>query len=181
MPHQLRLEKLTLGDVPRVDDDGTGLTSLHEIRSHDFAALSAGSLAGGLIYGARTWPGKAHARLTAQMLVLGGMFALLSTAGTELTLAALLVATGLLFAPTAVLGSTLLDTVAPKGTVTEAFAAMVMGIVAGNALGNAIGGTLIDATSYETSTLIAGAIAAAGSALALARRSTLSAREPQPL
>jgi hypothetical protein len=138
------------------------------------AALSAGSLAGGLAYGARVWPGTPTARLAALMLALGAAFALLSLAGTAVVLAALLLATGVLFAPTTVVGSTLLDTVAPAGTVTEAFAAMVMGIVAGTAVGNALGGSLVE-SSYDAAVLAAGAIAAAGAALALARRRTLAA------
>jgi MFS family permease len=144
------------------------------------AALSAGSLAGGLLYGARTWPGTPNTRLTTLMLILGGMFALLATAGSQLVLAALLVAAGLLFAPTTVVGSTLLDTVAPQGTVTEAFAAMVMGIVAGTALGNALGGTLVESSSYGATVLIAGAVAVVGSGLALSRRRTLSGSRATP-
>ena len=50
---------------------------------------------------------------------------------------------------------------------------MVMGIVAGTAAGNAVGGTIVESASYETAVLAAGAIAAAGAALALARRRTL--------
>jgi MFS family permease len=136
------------------------------------AALSAGSLVGGLVYGARTWPGTLPARLAALLLGIGAAFALLAVADAQLVLAALLVGCGLLFAPATVVGSTLLDTVAPPGTVTEAFAAMVMGIVAGTAVGNAAGGTLAEA-SFETAVLAAGAVAAAGAALALARRRTL--------
>lgn len=138
------------------------------------AALSAGSLAGGLVYGARAWPGTPPARLAALMLGLGLAFALLTVAGTQVALAALLACCGLLVAPTTVVGSTLLDHVAPAGTVTEAFAAMVMGIVAGTALGNAVGGALVESASFETSVLVAGAVAATGAALALARRRTLA-------
>jgi predicted MFS family arabinose efflux permease len=139
------------------------------------AALSAGSLVGGVVYGARTWRGAPPTRLTLLMLVLGGAFALLSIAKSALVLAVLLVLCGALFAPTTVVGSTLLDTVAPAGTVTEGFAAMVMGIVAGTALGNAVGGALVESSSYATSVLIAGAVAASGSLVALARRRTLLA------
>ena len=57
--------------------------------------------------------------------------------------------------------------------MTEAFAAMVMGIVAGTAVGNALGGALVESSSYEAAVLVAGATAVAGSALALARRRTL--------
>ena len=81
------------------------------------AALSAGSLMGGLVYGARSWPGSAARRLVLLLVGLGAAFALLAVAGSEAALAALLVLSGLLLAPTTVIGSTLLDTVAPSGTV----------------------------------------------------------------
>jgi MFS family permease len=138
------------------------------------AMLSAGSLAGGFVYGARAWPGSPPTRLAALLAALAAAFALLSVAGSEVVLALLLVACGLLFAPTTVVGSTLLDSVAPAGTVTEAFAAMVMGIVAGMAIGNALGGALVDATSFVTAVLTGAAVAMAGAVCALARRHTLA-------
>ena len=76
--------------------------------------------------------------------LLGGGFALLATAGSPLVLAALLALAGLVLAPSTVVGSTLLDHVAPPGTTTESFAVLVMGIVAGSAAGNALGGALVD-------------------------------------
>jgi MFS family permease len=138
------------------------------------AALSAGSLAGGLIYGARTWPGSLARRLPVLLCGLGGTFALLAVADTYVVLSALLVVCGLLLAPSTVVGSTLLDSVAPAGTVTEAFAAMVMGIVAGTAVGNAVGGSLVESASFEVAVLVAGGTAVAGAALAVVRRRTLA-------
>jgi MFS family permease len=137
------------------------------------AALSAGSLMGGLVYGARPWPGSAARRLALLLIGLGAAFALLAVAGSEGALAALLVLSGLLLAPTTVIGSTLLDTVAPSGTVTEAFTVMVMAIVVGTALGNAAGGSIVESASYDAAVLWAGAAAGAGAALTLARRRTL--------
>jgi MFS family permease len=139
------------------------------------AALSAGSLVGGLVYGARSWPGAPPRRLAALMLGLGAGFALLAVAGTQVALAALLVLSGLLLAPTTVVGSTLLDSVAPSGTVTEAFTVMVMAIVVGTAVGNAVGGEVVESASYETAVLWAGVAAVAGAALTLVRRRTLAA------
>jgi MFS family permease len=139
------------------------------------AALSAGSLVGGLVYGARSWPGSAPRRLAALLLGLGGAFALLAVAGSEVALAALLALSGLLLAPTTVIGSTLLDSVAPPGTVTEAFTVMVMAIVIGTAAGNAMGGSIVESGSYEKAVLLAGAVAVAGAAFTLARRRTLVA------
>jgi MFS family permease len=136
--------------------------------------LSLGSLAGGLVYGARSWPGETRRRLPVLMLLLGVALALLAAASSPVVLAVLLVGAGLLLAPTSVVGSTLLDTAAPRGTVTEAFAVMVMGIVAGTALGNTVGGAIVEDASYEAGALAAGAIAALGAALALARGRTLA-------
>ena len=82
-------------------------------------------------------------------------------------LAALLVVVGLLLAPTTVVGSALLDRVAPRGTATEAFAVMVMGIVAGTALGNALGGALVEGAGFEAAVLAAGGVAAGGALVAL--------------
>ena len=138
------------------------------------ALLSAGSLAGGLVYGARSWPGSPVRRLPLLMLALGAGFALLAAAGSPPVLAVLLVACGLLLAPTTVVASTLLDTAAPPGTVTEAFAVMVMGIVAGTAIGNALGGAIVEGSSYEAGALTAGAIGLLGAAVAVTRRRTLA-------
>jgi MFS family permease len=139
------------------------------------AALSAGSLVGGLIYGARSWPGSPATRLAVLLLGLGGGFALLAAADASLVLGVLLLLTGMLLAPTTVVGSTLLDTAAPPGTATEAFTVMVMGIVAGSALGNAVGGAVVEAASYETAALCAALFAGSGAVLAVARRRTIAA------
>ena len=138
------------------------------------AALSAGSLIGGFVYGARSWPGALARRLCFVLLALGGGIAALALAGSLPALAALLALSGLLVAPTASIASTLLDTVAPAGTVTEAFAAMVMGVVAGTAAGNALGGTLVESASYQTAVLVGGALAVTGSVVVVARRRTLA-------
>lgn len=140
------------------------------------AALSAGSLVGGLVYGARSWPGRAAIRLAILLAALAGGCALLATPDSSAVLALILVAVGLFVAPTAIVGSALLDDVAPPGTVTEAFTAMIMAIVAGNAAGNALGGAIVDGPGYETAALTAAAFAAGGAALAYARRSTLGTR-----
>ena len=131
------------------------------------AALSAGSLIGGIVYGARTWPGSPRQQLVALMAGLGGAYCLLAPAGAPLVLAALLAVAGLLLAPATVVGSTLLDSVAPPGTATEAFTVMVMGIVAGTAIGNALGGQLVDGPGFEAAVLAAGALAGTGALVAL--------------
>ena len=92
-------------------------------------------------------------------------------------LAALLLASGLLLAPTSVVGSTLLDVVVPRGSVTEAFTVMIMGIVAGTAAGNALGGAVVEEGSHVAAALTAGAIPMAGAAFVVVRRGTLGERQ----
>ena len=138
------------------------------------AALSAGSLVGGLFYGARSWPGSPPGRLVVLLLGLGAGFALLAVAQTGPAVAVLAVLSGLLVAPTTVVASTLLDTAAPPGTVTEAFTVMVMAIVAGSAVGNAVGGAVVEGWSYEAAALVAGAVAVLGAVGAWVRRRTLA-------
>jgi len=139
------------------------------------ACLSLGSLIGGVVYGARNWPGTLPPRLAGVMLGLGTGYALLALPSDYLPLAVLLVIAGTLLAPASVICSTLLDDVAPSGTVTEAYAVMVTGIVAGIAAGQALGGSIIESASYEASVLVAGGIAAGGAILVGVRRRTLRA------
>jgi predicted MFS family arabinose efflux permease len=139
------------------------------------ASLSLGSLIGGVVYGARHWPGSLPPRLGGVMLGLGTGYALLALPADYLPLAVLLVLAGTLLAPATVICSTLLDTVAPPGTVTEAFAVMVTAIVAGVAFGNALGGTVAESASYDVAVLAAGGIAACGAGVVAVRRRTLRA------
>jgi predicted MFS family arabinose efflux permease len=139
------------------------------------ASLSLGSLIGGVVYGARRWPGSLPPRLAIVMLGLGMGYALLALPDDNQPLALLLVLAGTQHAPASVICSTLLDTVAPPGTVTEAFAVMVTGIVAGVAVGQALGGSIVESASYDAAVLAAGGIAACGAAVVGLRRRTLKA------
>ena len=138
------------------------------------AALSAGSLVGGLVYGARSWPGLPSQRLALLLAAFGAGCALIAAADTHVTVALALLTVGLLLAPATIVGSALLDFVAPEGTVTEAFTVMVMGIVAGTAAGNAAGGAIVEGASYTTAGLVAAAVAVCGAAYVVARRRTLA-------
>ena len=136
------------------------------------AAISAGSLCGGVVYGARSWPGSPPRRLGVCLLSIATGCLLVAAATAPPAVAAAALAVGLMLAPTTVICSALLDSVAPPGTVTEAFAVLVMGIVVGTAIGNAIGGAVVDAASYRTAALVAAGIAVLGAAAAGARRRT---------
>ena len=137
------------------------------------AAISAGSLCGGVVYGSRRWPGTPPQRLAVCLLSIATGCVLVAAATLPATVAAAALAVGVMLAPTTVVCSALLDTAAPAGTVTEAFAVPVLGIVVGTALGNAIGGAIVDASSYRTAALAAARVAVAGAAAGWARRRTL--------
>jgi MFS family permease len=137
------------------------------------AAISAGSLCGGLVYGARRWPGALEHRIAPLMLGIAAGCLLVSAATAPVAVVAATLVVGVMLAPTTTVCSALLDTAAPPGTVTEAFAVLVMGIVVGTAIGNAIGGALVDAASYRTAALAAAGIAVLGAAAGRARRRTL--------
>jgi MFS family permease len=137
------------------------------------AAISAGSLCGGLVYGARSWPGAPSRRLPPLLLTIGGGCVLVALATAPAAVVAATLAVGLMLAPTTTVCSSLLDTAAPPGTMTEAFAVLVMGIVVGTAIGNAIGGAIVDGASYRRAAVAAAGVAVLGAAGAWARRRTL--------
>jgi dipeptide/tripeptide permease len=144
------------------------------------AILSAGSLCGGIAYGARTWPGAPVRQLVVLFAALAAGCALLSAVGPLLIMAGILFGVGLLLAPITVVSSSLLDVVAPRRAMTEAFSILIMGDVAGSAAGTAIAGGLVDATSITTALSAAAATAACGATLVAARRQTLTAHRSPP-
>jgi MFS family permease len=136
-------------------------------------ALSSGALLGGIVYGAGTWPGTLLHRFVVLLVVLGAACSVLAVPESSLLLAVLLVPVGMLIAPTAIIGSTMLDTVAPTGTATEAFTLLVMAMVVGNAVGNALAGVVVESVSYEACALCAAALGWLGAIVTALRRRTL--------
>ncbi len=137
------------------------------------AAISAGSLLGGVVYGSRAWPGRPPLRLAVLLLALGTGCLLVAAATVPVAVLVAALVVGLTLAPTTVVCSSLLDTAAPAGTVTEAFAVTVMAIVVGTAIGNAVGGAIVDAATYRSAALAAAGIAALGAVSGWTRRRSL--------
>jgi len=136
-------------------------------------ALSFGALLGGVVYGGGSWPGTLLPRFVVLLVVFGAACSLLAVPESSPLLAVLLVPVGMLIAPTAIIGSTMLDTVAPTGTATEAFTLLVMAMVVGNAVGNALAGAVAESLSYEACALCAGALGWLGATVTVLRRRTL--------
>jgi MFS family permease len=136
-------------------------------------ALSSGALLGGIVYGAGSWPGTLLCRFVVLLVVFGASCSLLAVPDSSLLLAVLLVPVGMLIAPTAIIGSTMLDSVAPTGTATEAFTLLVMAMVVGNAVGNALAGAVVESISYAACALCAAALGWLGAMVTVLRRRTL--------
>jgi predicted MFS family arabinose efflux permease len=139
------------------------------------AAWSAGSLAGGIVYGARRSRSplvEVHARL-AVLLPLACLPLLL--AGPPLSMALLVILAGLPVAPLIASRNELVSQVAPSGAHTEAFTWPLTALVGGLSLGTATGGTLVDASGWAMAMAVGIGAAVAGAWFVLGRRNTLRA------
>ncbi|XVQ12496.1 MFS transporter [Spirillospora sp. CA-255316] len=120
------------------------------------AAMSGGALVGGLVYGARSWPGEEHRRFAWLMAALAAGYLPLVWAPALPVMSVLAFASGLFLAPMLACSFTLVDRLAPSGTVTEAFAWVVAAFGVGGAIGSAAAGIGQDLAG------VPGAFAAAG-------------------
>lgn len=137
------------------------------------ATWSFGSAAGGLVYGARSWPvavGALHLRIT---LLLPLAFAVPLAAGSIPLMAALLLPAGVLIAPMIATRNELASAAAPPGTQTEALTWPLTALLSGLSLGAAVSGALIDAADWHAAVLAAVGAAAVGAAIGGLRRRTL--------
>jgi MFS family permease len=155
----LALGVLSVAAVAYAEDIGT------EAMSGLFLAVNAGgALTGGLGYGARPRSGPAHRRLPLLMCGLAlGYLPLMAAPAVPLMLG-LAFLSGIFLAPVLACSFTIVDTLAPRGTATEAFAWVVAAMSGGAALGSAVAGIAGDRAGVPG----AFAGAAVGGLLALA-------------
>ncbi|MES9537267.1 MFS transporter [Actinomadura sp. NPDC000600] len=126
------------------------------------ACMAGGALAGGIAYGARSWAGAAHRRLPWLLAALAaGYLPLVLAPGLPL-MSVIAFASGVFLAPVLACSFTLVDRLAPAGTVTEAFAWIVAAIGAGSSVGSFVSGVGQDAAG------VPGAFAGAGAGGVLA-------------
>lgn len=131
------------------------------------------SLAAGLWYGARRFAGA----LTVRYLWLAALFnaALIPPifAPSILSIVVLMALAGSFLAPLSTCTYTLIDRLAPVGTLTEAFTWLTAANVAGAAGGNALAGVLSQSTGVRSALAVAAISGASAVAISLARRRTL--------
>jgi MFS family permease len=144
------------------------------------AAWSIASAAGGLVYGARRRRSPlsdVHVRIG---IILPLSFLPLVLADSVLAMALLAIPAGMFIAPVIATRNELAGVVAPPGAETEAFTWPLTALIAGVSLGAAAAGVLVDLVGWRAPLLAGVAAAAVGALLAVARRDTLTAAEPEP-
>lgn len=133
------------------------------------AALSIGSLVGGILYGRRRWPGRLSSQLVTAALLFAAAWVPLTLGPGPLAATAFTALPGLFL--TALITSAFLtvDTLAPAGTRTEAYAWLIAAVGTGQAAGTALAGVL--STGPSAAALpAAGSVACLGVLLGARRR-----------
>jgi predicted MFS family arabinose efflux permease len=148
--------------VPAATDAGTAGALL--------ALWGAGSLVGGLIVARTAQPADTARRLRRLLVALAAGHLLLLPATGPLALAALLPIAGLAIAPTFTYTFALVEDLAPRGTLTEAYTWLSTGIGGGIAAGAALAGLLAQHEGATAAFGLAAAAAAAGAAMAAVSR-----------
>jgi MFS family permease len=139
---------------------------------------AVGSLSGGAVYGAVNWRLSRPLLLamTAGLLTLGTVP--LAFAGSFLVMGLLAVVAGVAIAPALITGSMLLESLAPKGSLSEAFSWLMSAGATGIALGTAVSGRLADlgGAGHAAWTAVGGGIFAL--VLSIAGQPTLLRKTP---
>ncbi|MER7701614.1 MFS transporter [Kitasatospora sp. NPDC097605] len=117
------------------------------------AALSVGSLLGGIAYTRSPWPLPPQHQLLAAAGGYAACFAPLLFTTVPLAAVAFAVAPGLYLSPLLAIGFQLADRLAPAGTATEAAAWLVAVVGVGQALGTAAAGRLAEHGTASVATL----------------------------
>ncbi|WP_211239221.1 MFS transporter [Actinokineospora inagensis] len=126
-----------------------------------FLSLTAvGSLVAGAVFGAVDWTLTPRRLLALTTAVLTAGALPLAFAGSSPVMAGLAVVAGVAIAPGLIAGSTLLEALAPKGSLSEGFSWLSSAGALGIALGTGVGGRLADTGGFA-----AAAVAAVGGGL----------------
>lgn len=142
------------------------------------AAMAAGSLIGGVWYGARGGSSGALRTYLVLSLLFPVGFALVALPTSVLAMLIVAPIAGAVWAPLTTAENELTGAVAPAGTVTEAYAWIITGVVAGVSAGTAIAGVVVEESGWRDAVLVGTAVAALGAAWAIARRRTLEPLTP---
>ncbi|MGW0366767.1 MFS transporter [Streptomyces sp. NPDC002990] len=124
------------------------------------AALGLGALIGGVVYGARQWPGAPERRLRMLVALLTLCYLPLTLTPGPVAMTALMALAGVFLAPAIACAFIVVDRHAPVGTVTEAFSWLVTFFGVGAAIGTALAGPAVELGGTGVSFAVAGAAGA---------------------
>lgn len=148
----LALGSIAVAAVSYADDHGEALIS-----SALLSALGFGALLGGVVYGARHWPGAAERRLVWLVFALAVGYLPLALVPGVVAMTALAGVSGVFLAPALACAFVVVDRHAPSGTVTEAFSWLVTTFGVGAAAGTAVVGPVIERGGASAGFAVAGA------------------------
>src|SRR5919202_826000 len=138
-----------------------------------------GSLAGGVVAARRGGRLDRAAALALLLALLGaGHVVLAAAAGSVVALAAGLLVAGAAIAPTLAIAYAIVERVAPRGTVNEAFAWLSTATAVGSAVGASVAGALADGAGPPAAFVLAGAAGGAAALVAVVGARTLDAPAP---
>ncbi|MFJ3697865.1 MFS transporter [Streptomyces sp. NPDC090052] len=139
------------------------------------AAIGLGALFGGLLYGARQWPGAAEKRLRVIVGALALCYLPLMLVPGVTAMSVLMTVAGVFLAPAIACAFIVVDRHAPRGTVTEAFSWLVTTFGVGAALGTAVAGPAVEAGGAPAGFAAAGGGGIAALLVLLATQRVLAA------
>jgi MFS family permease len=148
----LALGSIAVAAVAYADTHGGGMVS-----SYLLSALGVGALAGGLVYGARAWPGRPESRLRLLVGLLALGYLPLAAAPGVGWMTVLSGVAGVFLAPALACAFVVVDRHAPKGTVTEAFSWLVTTFGVGSAVGASVVGPALESGGAAAGFAVAGA------------------------
>ncbi len=171
----LALGSIAVAAVAYADGYGDSLIS-----SYLLSALGAGALVGGVLYGARAWPGQPERRLRVLVAALAaGYLPLVLVPGVP-AMTVLAGVSGIFLAPALACSFVVVDRHAPAGTVTEAFSWLVTTFGVGAAAGTAVVGPVLEQAGTAAGFGVAGAGGVAAFLVLAATRGVLSPATADP-
>lgn len=142
------------------------------------AVWAIGSAVGGLLYGGYA-SGRPVGRLFVAMTAVVPLVTLpLALPTAMVAMVPLTALAGIAVAPMLIAVSQLIEELAPRAALTEAFTWPLTALTAGAAAGNGVSGAVIEAFGWRAAFASAAAVGTAGAVLAVARRSTLVSPAP---
>ncbi|WP_123527043.1 hypothetical protein [Streptomyces sp. 840.1] len=156
------LGSMNVWAVAMADRHGTAVRT-------DPAALSIGSLVGGILYGRRHWPGRLSSQLVTAAILFAAAWVPLALDPGPLAATAFTALPGLFLTTLITSAFLTVDALAPAGTRTEAYAWLIAAVGTGQAAGTALAGVL--STGPAAAALpTAGAVACLGVVLGARHR-----------